>query len=93
MARDNNYLIQAGQAKKRFLTYDQEKLIAKFRLKFDTDYLYVNLLCKQYRIDRKTGDMEYRCGGSWLDGNSFEEVMTVLDLLCDSRDDRWISHR
>ncbi|MBP3673223.1 MAG: DUF3786 domain-containing protein [Oscillospiraceae bacterium] len=91
MVRGGNYLIQASQAKRRFLTYDQEKLIAKFDLKFDADYINVNLLCKQYRIERKTGDMEYREGDTWLDGNSYEEVMTLLDLLCDSRDDRRIA--
>ena len=91
MGRGGNYLIQASQAKRRFLTYDHEKLIAKFGLKFDADYLYVNLLCKQYRIKRKTGDMEYREGDTWLDGNSYEEVMTLLDLLCDSRDGRRIA--
>lgn len=89
----DNYHIQAGQAKQRFLTYDQQKLIEKFRLQYDADYLYVNLLCKQYRIGRRTGDMQYRQGDAWLDGNSYEEVMTLLDLLCDSRDDRWISGR
>ena len=93
MAQGGNYLIQAAQAKRRFLTYDQEGLIAKFRLKHDADFLYVNLLCKQYRVDRKTGDLEYREGDTWLDGNSYDEVMTLLDLLCDSREDRWISGR
>ena len=93
MAQGGNYLIQAAQAKRRFLTYDQEGLIAKFRLKHDADFLYVNLLCKQYRGDRKTGDLEYREGDTWLDGNSYDEVMTLLDLLCDSREDRWISGR
>ena len=89
----DNYLIQAAQAKQRFLGYDQQKLIGKFRLKADESYLYVNLLCKLYRIDRKTGDMEHREGDAWRDGNSYEEVMTLLDLLCDSRDDRWLSGR
>ena len=88
MARTNNYLLQARQAKDRFLTYDQNKLIRKFDLRTDEDYLYVNLLCKLYRIHRHTGDMEYREDGGWQDGNSFGEVMTMLDLLCDSRDDR-----
>lgn len=89
----DNYLIQAGQAKQRFLSYDQQRLIAKFRLQYDKEYLYVNLLCKLYRIDRKTGDMDCREDDAWQDGNSYEEVMTLLDLLCDSRDDRWISGR
>ena len=93
MVRTDNYAIQASQAKKRFLTYDQERLIAKFCLQYDGGYLYVNLLCKQYRLDRKTGGLEYREGDTWRDGNSYEEVMTLLDLLCDSRDDRRISGR
>ena len=93
MARLNNYLIQAAQAKQRFLTYDQQRLIEKFHLQADEGYLYVNLLCKLYRICRKSGDMWYREGDSWRDGNSYEEVMTLLDLLCDSREDRWIAGR
>ena len=92
MARVNNYLIQAQQAKTRFLTYDQQKLIRKFDLQFDEQYLYVNLLCKQYRIDRVTGDLQRRDGAVWNDGNTYEEVMTLLDLLCDSRDDRCLAH-
>ena len=32
--------------------------------------------------------MEFFDGAIWQDGNSYDEVMTVLDLLCDSRDDR-----
>ena len=91
MARVNNYLIQASQAKERFLTYDQQKLIEKFKLKWDDDYLYLNLLWRQYRIHRPTGNMEYRDREAWLDGNSYDEVMTILDLLCDSRDDRCLT--
>lgn len=93
MARVNNYLIQAQQAKLRFLTYDQEKLIQKFGLQFDETYLYVNLLCKQYRISRTTGDLQKQENDRWTDGNTYEEVMTLLDLLCDSRDDRCLSGR
>lgn len=88
MERVNNYLTQASQAKARFLTYDQQKLIDKFDLDHDEIYIYVNLLCKLYRIERTTGQMEFRAGESWQDGNSYDEVMTILDLLCDSRDDR-----
>ena len=92
MTRRNNYLIQAQQAKERFLTYDQEKLIRKFGLQFDTQYLYVNFLCKQYRLNRTTGDLQRQSCGEWVDGNTYEEVMTLLDLLCDSRDDCCLAH-
>lgn len=93
MERIDNYAIQASQAKKHFLTYDQEKLIAKFSLNADDDWFYVNFFCAPYRISRRTGDMDRLDSGSWVSGNSFAEVMTLLDLLCDSRDDRHISGR
>ena len=93
MARVNNYLIQAAQAKARFLTYDQDALIRKFRLEADDDYLYTKMLCKPYRIHRRTGDLEYRTEAGWQDGNSYDEVMTLLDLLCDSREDRRLAGR
>jgi len=92
LARTNNYLLQAAQAKKRFLTYDQEKLIRKFDLQFDETYLYVHMLRRRYRIDRTSGDMEKSVGSGWSDANTYEEVMTLLDLLCDSRDDRSLAY-
>lgn len=91
--RPNNYQIQAAQAKKRFLTYDQQELIQRCKLRFDEGYLYTRLLSQDYRICRKTGNMERFHGGRWVDGNSFGEVMTLLDWLCDSRRDRYITGR
>ena len=37
--------------------------------------------------------MERWNGESWMDGNSFHEVMTILDWLCDSRPERSLSGR
>ena len=91
--RPNNYQLQVLQAKKRFLTYDQQELISRCAVDFDENYLYTKLLGEVYRICRKTGDMERLHGGLWLDGNSFHEVLTVLDWLCDSRADRYITGR
>lgn len=93
MARVNNYLIQARQARERFLTYDQQKLIGKLKLEADACYLYARLLSQLYRICRKTGDLERREKDGWVDANTFEEVMTLLDLVCDSREDRSVSGR
>lgn len=89
----DNYQIQLMQAKKRFLTYDQQELIARCAVGVDEDYFYTRLLSEEYRICRKTGDMERFHRGSWVDGNSFHEVMIVLDWLCDSRVDRYITGR
>ena len=93
MDRVDNYLLQAQQAKQYFLRYDQAALIAKLKLKADDKYLYVNLLCEPYRIHRDTGDMERCHRGIWVDANSHREVMTILDLVCDSRPDRYITGR
>lgn len=90
--RKDNYQIQVMQAKRRFLTYDQQELITRCSLQFDNDYLYVTMLSELYRIHRLTGDME-RQYGVWVDGNSFNEVMTIFDWLCDSRPDRCITGR
>lgn len=91
--RVDNYQIQAAQAKKLFLTYDQQELIDRCRLQFDENYFYTTMLTDKYRINRHTGDMERQRQGSWVDGNSFGEVMTMLDWLCDSRPDRYITGR
>lgn len=88
MERTNNYLLQARQAKACFLTYDQHSLIRKLNLQADEDYLYARFLHDLYRIRRTTGDMERQVGDTWVDGNSHAEVMTLLDMICDSREDR-----
>lgn len=93
MERRDNYRTQAQQAQRYFLGYDQSILIRKLGLQADDTYLYVNLLCKPYRIDRRTGEMEKQDGSIWVDANSHGEVMTALDLICDSREDRWVSGR
>ena len=93
MERTDNYKIQAAQAKQRFLTYDQEKLIAKLKLAFDETCLYTALFGQPYRICRATGDMERQEGTAWADANTFGEVMTLLDLVCDSREDRFPTGR
>lgn len=89
----DNYAIQTRQAQERFLTYDQQELIARCRLRHDEDYFYIRFLGSHYRICRHTGSMERREGECWLDGNSFNEVLTILDWLCDSKPDRYITGR
>lgn len=88
----DNYGIQAQRAKERFLTYDQEAIIRKFRLRADEAYLYFTLLGEPYRLSRSTGDLEvFR--EVWQDGNGFGQVMTALDILCDAREDRFLTGR
>ena len=93
MEKRDNYKIQLAQAKVHFLTYDQQELIRRCGIKADETYLYTHLLGEEYRICRKTGDMERFSSGKWIDGNSFAEVMTILDWLCDSKEGRYITGR
>ena len=93
MERRDNYAIQAQQAKQRFLTYDQEKIIAKLHLRSDEAWLYIPMLGRLYRIGREDGNFQRQAGETWQDANTYEEVMTLLDLLCDSREDRHLSGR
>lgn len=93
MKYTNNYDIQLNQAKKRFLTYDQQELICRCCPKFDELYFYTDFLGQKYRIDRRSGDMQRLQKDRWIDGNSFHEVMTLLDWLCDSREDRFVTGR
>ena len=86
----DNYKIQFQNAQKFFLTYDQEKLIRKFRLKHDEAYLYMTMYGSPYRLCRRTGNLE-KFKGTWVDANTFGEVMTLLDILCDSREDRFLT--
>ena len=91
MARVNNYLIQAQQAREHFLSYNQNLLIAKLRLASDETYLYVLMLAETYRIHRESGSIDQKSPKGWVDANSYEEVMTLLDLVCDSRADRFLT--
>lgn len=86
----DNYKIQFQNAQKFFLTYDQEKLIRKFRLKADEDYLYMTMYGSSYRLNRHNGSLE-KFKENWVDANTFGEVMTLLDILCDSREDRYLT--
>ena len=91
MERKDNYLLQVQQAKRYFLTYDQQALIRKLRLKNDERYLYAKFFGQDYRICRGTGDMERFEDGKWQDANSHGECMTLMDLICDSREDRFVT--
>lgn len=93
MARPDNYAIQAQDAKNRFLTYDQEQIIQKFHLSHDEAYLYPAMLGSPYRLCRKTGDLQRQEDGHWVDANTFGEVMTLLDMLCDARENRYLTGR
>ena len=89
----DNYEKTVQAAKARFLTYDQEHMIAKFHLPADENFLYPTMLGTVHRLNRKDGNLQRQENGTWVSANSYNEVMTLLDLLCDSREDRHLSGR
>ena len=93
MEKRDNYAIQSAIARKLFLSYDQEALIQKLHLAFDETWLYTSFFGSPYRIHRATGDMQRQEGRAWVSANGFNEVLTLMDLLCDSREDRHLSGR
>lgn len=93
MERVNNYLLQVAQAQQYFLRYDQQALVEKLKLKQDEAYLYATMLSSHYRLNRTNGQLERQEGEVWLDANTHGEYMTLLDLICDSRPDRFLSCR
>ena len=93
MSAVNNYLIHVQQAKARFTIYDQDKLIAKLKLRHDEDYLYAVMLSETYRIHRRSGEIDRMTEAGWVNTNDYGEVMTLLDLVCDCREDRFITGR
>lgn len=86
----DNYKLQVQQATKTFLRYDRNMLIAKHNLAFDEDYLYTELFSQRVRIDCRSGQMQVFRDG-WVVGDRFGLNMTVMDLLCDSKENRRVS--
>ena len=76
-----------------FLQYDQATMIHKYSLDYNSDWLYITFINRTYRINRKTGSVQ------WAD-NDFEtiheanhnEAMTIYDVLCYSKDRCHLSH-
>jgi len=78
----DNYDFQVDIGKRIFLEYDQERMIRKFHLDADGQYIYLTYLNTSCRISRTTGGIEERICGTWQECRDFNTVMTVYDLLC-----------
>lgn len=86
--RMSNYEKMKRQMQKEFVKYDQQKMIEKFRLSSDAEYLYIDFLGHTYRVDRNNGEV------AWSDDDfaheneaDYNEAMTIYDVLCYSKED------
>ena len=83
----DNYEKQVYIGREWFLKYDQDKLIKKYGLKNDKDYLYLKYIGTEYRISREDGTVEYRKAEEWEVCREYTIVMTIYDLLCHSEEE------
>ena len=88
MERKNNYVIQAGQARKLFCTRDLDAVARAHGLWTDGEFLYLRLLSEDYRVSRSDGHIARREAGVWAPADGFDETLTIFDLLCDAKPGR-----
>ena len=88
MERKNNYVIQAGQARKLFCARDLDEVARAHGLRTDADFLYLCLLSEDYRVGRSGGHIARREAGAWAAADGFDETLTIFDLLCDAKPGR-----
>lgn len=78
----DNYDLQVDIGKRIFLEYDQERMIRKFSLEADRQYIYLTYLHTPCRISRQSGAVEEQICGAWQECRNYSTVMTIYDLLC-----------
>jgi hypothetical protein len=89
MARRNNYAIMADQTRKRFLTYDQNGILANIPVRHDGDSFYLPILNRECRICRHTGHIFWLSpGGTWIISTDPGDSITIFDYLCDAKPGR-----
>lgn len=90
MAEGNNYEKTKYRAEKEFLRFDQVEMIEKCGLNADAAFLYITFLNRPYRIDRATGHVERLLADGHREAN-FNEAMTIFDMLCAIKKNRYLS--
>ena len=80
-----------------FLQYDQEKMIQKFALEHDKNYIYIPFVGRRYRIDRLDRTVSWSKDFFQTEEKAdYNEVMTIYDVLCYSKEnchlaDEWVN--
>lgn len=90
MEKKDNYQISRDRAKAYFLTFDQDQLAHRWRLRYDERCIYVTFLGREYEVCRESGAVR-RC---W-DGSeaAYSETLSIFDLLCHEGQEKWAAKR
>ena len=78
----SNYDLQVDIGRQIFLDYDQDRLIDKFHLQADSQWIFLDYLHMPCRISRTDGRIEVCAESRWHECRSYNTVMTIYDLLC-----------
>lgn len=91
--RISNYERMKNDMARVFLQHDQEKMIRKFALEYNEKYLYICFVGRRYRIDRLTGAVSWSKDLFQTEEEAgYNEVMTIYDVLCCSKDHCRLAH-
>ena len=76
-----------------FSSYDTGAMIEKFQLQHDAAYLYLSVLGRAYRIDRRSGQVSWSDDGFLTSTEAdYNAAMTLYDVLCCSQPDCRLAH-
>ena len=94
--RPSNYDLQAQAAGHSFAAQDLNAIAARFALRCDETYLYLELLHEPLRLSRADGAAERQHDGVWMPA-PFGAAMTAYDLLSNPNGfpvlaGQWCSH-
>ena len=83
-----NYEIMRNSMRSEFVKYDQKKMIEKFNLNHDENYIYIEFVKRNYRIGKNTGLVEWSDDGfqKQIEEADYNESMTIYDVLCYSKE-------
>ena len=89
----SSYEKMKNSVKDSFLQHNQENMIRKFSLQYDSDYLYITFIGCTYRINRHTGIIHRSDDHFQTTHNAgYNEVMTIYDVLCYSKENCHLAH-
>jgi hypothetical protein len=76
-----------NQMSSEFLKYDQKKMVEKFSLPCDEQYIYIRFVEREYRINRLTGVVTWSEDDFMTESEAdYNEAMTIYDVLCYSKE-------
>ena len=83
--KKTNYEKAMGNAAKQFLTYPLAEYVTEKGFTTEGEYIYLSFLGKMHRINIISGLVDFEAKDGSFYPASFNETMTLYDLICYSR--------